>query len=103
MAALIQILLPLCDNEHQPLPEELHAQVKWELTEKFGGLTAYVHSPAEGHWQGSGGTKQPDDMIMYEVMTPTADAAWWADYRQELEMRFRQEEVMIRTMTIQRL
>ncbi|MDB6006586.1 MAG: hypothetical protein JWR15_3573 [Prosthecobacter sp.] len=102
MAALIQILLPLCDNEHQPLPEALHAQVKQELTEKFGGMTAYVHSPAEGHWQGSG-TEQHDDMVMYEVMTPMVNGGWWADYRRELEARFRQEEVMIRAMTIQRL
>ncbi len=102
MAALIQILLPLRDNEHQPLPAVLHAQVKQELTEKFGGMTAYVHSPAEGQWQDSG-AEEHDDMVMYEVMTPMVNAGWWADYRQELEARFKQEEIMIRAMKIQRL
>jgi hypothetical protein len=102
MACLIQLLLPLCDNQHQPLPAALHVQVKQELTQKFGGLTAYLHAPAEGHWQ-DGGTERQDDMIMYEVMTSTVDTPWWAVYRQQLEARFQQKEVMIRSMTIQRL
>ena len=48
MPYLIQILLPLYDNENLPLPSELHGGVKAALTEKFGGLTAHTRALAEG-------------------------------------------------------
>ena len=48
---LIQILLPLYRNDGQALPRALFRQVRDELIERFGGLTAYTRAPASGYWQ----------------------------------------------------
>jgi hypothetical protein len=45
---LIHILLPLKDNQGRPHGRELFRGVAGELTERFGGLTAYTRAPAEG-------------------------------------------------------
>ena len=48
---LVQILLPLWDNEGRRLPRALYAELARELTERFGGLTAHTRAPAEGLWR----------------------------------------------------
>ena len=53
---LIQILLPLFDNSGQPFGEEPYTQVHRELTERFGGLTAFTRATAQGLWQNEGKT-----------------------------------------------
>ena len=44
-----------------------------------------------------------DAMIVLEVMTDELDRSWWADYRRELERRFRQKEILIRALSTVRL
>lgn len=99
---LIQILLPLYDNEGHRIPMIHHRAVKEELTERFHGLTAYNRAPAEGLWKKSqkGHKTRRDDIIIYEVMTQTRNASWWRIFRRRLEQRFRQEEVIIRAQEI---
>lgn len=99
---LIQILLPLRDNDGRPFPPGLHATVRHELKARFGGLTAYSRAPAEGLWESGAGTSR-DEIVVLEVMADTLDAAWWRAYRTDLERRFRQESVVIRAMTAQLL
>ena len=97
---LIQLLLPLFDNAGQELPRTLHQQVSAELSERFGGLTAYTRAPAKGLWrEGHSGTVH-DDIVVYEVMTDDVDPAWWRTYRRSLEERFRQQQVVIRAQNI---
>jgi hypothetical protein len=96
---LVQILLPLTDNDGKPFAANLFAQVRRELTERFGGLTAFTRAPAEGAWKDAGET-QHDDIIVLEVMTESLDRAWWTKYRQELELRFDQDEIVIRAQEI---
>jgi hypothetical protein len=36
-------------------------------------------------------------------MTETLDRDWWAGYRRELEQRFAQEELVIRSQEVERL
>src|SRR5919199_2771286 len=86
---LIQILLPLYDNSGQPFGEDLYTQVRHELTEHFGGLTAFTRAPAHGLWKSEGKTHR-DDIVVFEVMADALDRAWWRDYRQRLEALFRQ-------------
>ena len=43
---LIQILLPTHDNDGQPFPHATFATVRRELTDAFGGVTAYTRAPA---------------------------------------------------------
>jgi hypothetical protein len=50
MPYLVQILLPIYDNQGSKLASEFYSRVRSELTERFGGLTAYTRAPAEGLW-----------------------------------------------------
>ncbi|HET7401275.1 MAG TPA: hypothetical protein VFJ62_05820 [Usitatibacter sp.] len=102
-AHLVQILLPAWDPEGQRFPAALYARVKDELAERFGGLTAYARAPAEGLWEEGAGERQRDDIVVYEVMDEELDSAWWMRYRQELERRFRQRELVVRAHAISRL
>lgn len=96
---LIQILLPLWDNEGRPQPHDLFAAVRKELAGRFGGLTAFTRAPAEGLWHDAGETTA-DDIVVLEVMTGAVDRPWWAAYRVHLEERFRQQVVVIRATVI---
>ena len=100
---LVQVLLPVYDNEGTQFPAERHHAVRDELSERFGGLTAYTRAPAEGVWKESAAQLSRDDIVVFEVMTPHLDSEWWAEYRRELENRFRQLHVVIRAQTIQLL
>ncbi|HET9578284.1 MAG TPA: hypothetical protein VFP44_10685 [Usitatibacter sp.] len=100
---LVQILLPLYDARGERFAGALYARVKDELTERFGGLTAYARAPAEGLWESRPGSTQRDDIVVYEVMAEELDPAWWTQYRQELEGRFRQRELVVRAHAISRL
>ncbi|HEX8373823.1 MAG TPA: hypothetical protein VF606_01440, partial [Geminicoccaceae bacterium] len=51
MNYLVQILLPLRDNEGWPFHEDEYLRIRRELTGRFGGLTAYTRVPAEGVWR----------------------------------------------------
>jgi hypothetical protein len=96
---LIQILLPLFDNHGEHFSEELFGNVRRELTERFGGLTAFTRAPAQGLWQDEGQTKR-DDIVVFEVMTQEFDAGWWRTYRRALEKQFRQDNIVIRAQEI---
>jgi len=100
---LVQLLLPLYDNAGRAFPAAHYTAIRDELTERFGGLMAYSRSPAQGLWQESDGPPRRDDIIVYEVMTDTLDREWWRDYRRALETRFAQDELVIRSQTVERL
>lgn len=99
---LIQILLPILESNRELIPMELHTTVKAELTEKFGGITAHVRSPAEGRWRNAD-TEVRDEIVIYEVMASELDETWWHDYRTALEARFHQGEVIIRAWPVSQL
>ena len=44
-----------------------------------------------------------DDIAIFEVMTETVDQDWWRAYREVLEKRFAQEEIVVRAVHIKRL
>lgn len=100
---LVEILLPLRDNEDHPFPRAEFDRVTRELTDRFGGVTAHLRAPASGAWRDEGGDVARDDMSIIEVMADPLDRAWWSGYRQELERRFRQDEIVIRATLIERL
>ena len=97
---LIEILLPLYDNDGQPFASANFDQVRRELTEAFGGVAALRRAPAEGIWKDSDGDMSRDEIVIFEVMAEEADRQWWANYRQELERRFRQERIVVRATKI---
>lgn len=100
---LIHLFLPLYDNDHQALPKSLFAEVRDELIDRFGGLTAHSRAPVDGLWQDDDSHAVRDDLVIYEVMTPELDRAWWSEYGASLETRFRQEHVLIRAQQVELL
>lgn len=99
---LVQVLLPLRDNQGRLFKRPLHTQVRRELARRYQGLTAYTQSPAEGLWKRGKSTNQ-DQIVVYEVMTDSLDTKWWHNYRARLEKRFRQRCVVIRAHEIKML
>jgi hypothetical protein len=99
---LVQLLLPVADNVGRRFAASLYEDVADELTEKFGGVTAYSRSPAEGRWQ-SGTSEHHDDVLVVEVMVEQLDSAWWSEFRERLAKTFRQKSLVIRAQDIQLL
>ncbi len=97
---LIQILLPLYDNEQRALPRSHYQKVRDELTKRYHGLTAYTRAPAEGLWQEHPEHTSRDEIVIYEVMVSQLDPAWWRGYRRKLEALFRQEMIVIRVQRV---
>ncbi|MGV3741286.1 MAG: hypothetical protein ACO1NO_03135 [Burkholderiaceae bacterium] len=97
---LIQIFLPMYDNQGQKFPASHYRQVRDELMEKFNGITAYTRSPAHGLWQLDEGQTVRDDLVIYEVMVEELDRSWWHAYKLMLEQRFEQLEMLIRAQKI---
>lgn len=100
---LIEIYLPTRDNHGRQFPKSAFKQVRNELTERFGGVTAFMRSPAMGLWADRSGEVRRDDIAIFEVMTDAVDRDWWREYRSTLESRFRQDEVVVRSIQIERL
>ena len=98
---LVQVLLPIHHQDGSNVPTGEFARVRVELTERFGGVTAYSRSPAIGLWKSSDDEVERDQVIMIEVVVEVFDREWWADYRQQLELRFGQEEVHARALAME--
>ena len=99
---LVEILLPLRDPDGQPFGPAPFSRIKEEMTERFGGVTAFTRSPAEGLWE-SGDGRESDEIIVLQVMADVLDRHWWDEYRHELERRFRQDEIVVRATRVEKL
>ena len=100
---LVQILLPLRGPRGNAFPHAEYSRVAEELTEQFGGMTAYTRAPASGLWQERQGETMRDDIVVYEVMVEQLDRAWWESFRARLERRFAQQELVVRAQLVERL
>ena len=100
---LVQLFLPLYDNHCQPYSSEEFETVQALLIDKFGGVTAYVRSPAKGLWKENDTKTVRDDIIIYEVMTEQLDEHWWRAYREDLCRKFKQEEMIVRANEVKLL
>lgn len=96
---LVQFLLPIEDNDQRPFPKQFFDGVRSELTDRFGGVTAFVQAPAVGLWKDGDGVHR-DRMILYEVMVEQLNPEWWTNYRIELEDRFRQDKIVMRATLV---
>ena len=92
------MLLPLYDNDRHAFPGIYFTRVRRELTDQFGGVTAYTRAPAEGFWEDEEGRTRRDDVIVVEVMVEELDREWWRTYGTEVAQRFAQEELVIRAI-----
>ncbi len=97
---LIEILLPLRDENGEPFPAAYYDDLA--ITDTFGGVTSFLRSPAEVRWHG-GGAMQREDIAVMEVMANSLDRTWWRALRDELQAKFRQEELIVRCHDIELL
>src|SRR5687767_10815812 len=96
---LFQIVLPLYDNSGTKLPRSLLTETVTELTDRFGGATAFTRSPADGFWEGPGGRRTHDEVVIVEVLATDPQHDWWTNYKRTLESRFQQETILIRALS----
>jgi hypothetical protein len=96
---LVQILLPLYDNDGHAFEPGEYIELRSDLADRFGGVTAYTRAPARGVWKDDSGETTRDDIVIFEVMTIDLDTAWWSAFRKQLETRFRQESLIVRALT----
>lgn len=82
---LVEILLPVQDNEGHLIRSGLFSRVREELVDRFGGITAFTREPAEGLWDAPDGRKSNDAIIIYEVMMQNLHRPWWESYKADLE------------------
>jgi hypothetical protein len=78
---------------------EKYAVVRQRLIDRFGGVTTFTRSPAQGTTT-EGGKTVHDEIVVFEVMTETLDASWWGRYRRLLEREFRQDEIIVRASAV---
>lgn len=95
---LVQLFLPLRDNAGKPFPAAMYGAVRAELTEAFGGVTAYQRAPATGLWEDCGDDVHRDELVLVEVMAESLDRPWWKRFAAALAARFRQEEILVRAL-----
>jgi len=100
---LVQLFLPLRDDNGRAFDKALFGEVRAALAERFGGSTAFVRSPAAGLWEDPAGTLERDDVVLVEVQVDALDPAWWRDYRRTLEQRFQQEAILVRALPAEML
>jgi len=100
---LVQVLLPTHRRNGAPVASEEFARVRVELTERFGGVTAYSRSPATGLWKRDDEEIERDQVIMIEVVVEVFEREWWARYREQLETRFGQEVVHARALAMEQI
>lgn len=63
-------------------------------------MTAFIRSPAKGVWQLEENERTEDEIVIYEVMSESVDQLWWQTYKREIEQRFQQQELLIRTSRV---
>jgi len=98
---LVQLFIPIAPQAGIDLRDVI-ATVQREMTERFGGATAYLNSPAKGLWSNGGNTEE-DEIVVFEVMTDGLDRNWWHQYRRKLEQLLNQDELLVRTLLVERL
>ena len=100
---LVEFLLPVFDNDGTRISKGEFDRVRRELTDRFGGITAFMRSPAMGLWADEAGVVRRDDLVSFEVMAETLDRDWWRNYREQLGKRFRQQEIVMRAISFEPL
>jgi hypothetical protein len=100
---LVQILLPLRDSKGRGFAPKSYDDVAHHLTEKFGGVTSFTRSPAEGRWKPGEDAAHEEDVVVFEVMVEDLEEKWWGQYRRALERAFKQKSVVVRAHQIRRL
>ena len=94
---VVEVFVPLAHSDGKRIAPEVFDGIKSELTERFGGVTAFLRAPAEGQWKPHRARPVISDQVaIYEVMVRDVDTSWWGRYRRRLERDLGQEQVLVR-------
>jgi hypothetical protein len=96
---LIQILLPTRDNDGNAFGKKIFNEVRTDLADHFGGVTAYLRAPATGLWEDDGELVK-DEIVIFEVMVDRLEREFWRLYRLELQEMFKQDVIVVRSQRI---
>jgi hypothetical protein len=99
---LIQLLLPTRSPDGATLNDAVKL-TRDELVQRFGGITAYLQSPAAGAWTADGGDVEQDAVVLVEVVADAFDRAWWRSFASRLKQRFDQQAMHVRASRIEML
>ena len=99
---LVEVFLPLTYPNGDPVPESIVELIEGELTETFGGVTEYARGSTKGLWN-KDGHLEVDSLVVLEVMTKDLEKDWWKEFRHRTQALLRQEELLVRTATSERL
>jgi len=97
---LVQLFIPVASQAVDV--QDIIVAIQREMTERFGGATAYLNSPAKGLWS-NGRSAEEDDVVVIEVMVDNLDRTWWHQQRRKLEQRLGQEELLVRALPAETL
>lgn len=100
---LIQIFLPMYNAQGEKFPNELYKDLIKKFSETFGGATFYKRAPADGFWEEDPETIVKDELAIFEVMAEEVDGQYWRGQKQQLELVFKQKEILIRSIPIKLL
>jgi hypothetical protein len=100
---LIEIFLPLFNNSKRGFDPSIYDTLELELKDKFGGVTFYRNTPAEGLWKDEAGKTNYDELIIAEVMVNKLEMEWWQQLKVRLEQTFQQKEILIRVFEFEKL
>ncbi|WGQ10697.1 inorganic diphosphatase [Pedobacter gandavensis] len=98
---LVEIFLPLYDDNGRVFPETSYAELRKELTAKFGGLTEYSRNMAKGFWKPKEGKVERDELLVFEVMCAELDPDFWERLKLRLLKIFKQDSLIIRCSKIE--
>jgi inorganic pyrophosphatase len=100
---LIHFPLPLYKQDGKKFPSNYYTTLHQKLVKKFGGLTVYSRSPAEGFWQADDKKVIKEDMLVHEVMASEVDELFWQKLKSSLMKKFEQQDVIITCSRISRI
>lgn len=100
---LVQLFIPLNDENGALFPEHYYTKLSTDLNEKFGGVTLYNRSPATGLWKQKHEKTVQDELLVYEILIAFIDNEYWQALKARLEKQFNQTELLILLTKIQKL
>jgi hypothetical protein len=93
---VVEVFLPLEKPDGSAVGEEVFDRIRGELTDRFGGVTAHLQSPAVGAWKPEAAEVIHDRVVIFEVMIEDVDTEWWRQYRHQLEQELNQQRILAR-------
>ena len=98
-----EILLPLLFNDGAPVPDELSGQSLLELRQQFRAVSSETQI-IRGYWEHEGQLYRDDLMRIFVDVHDDAEARrFFARWKEQLKVRFRQLEIYVTIHPLEQL